>query len=690
MGEIVLYNLQDGVEVYSACLVIHGKCSSSNTSAIEVRHSQFPCLRYEVHKSGFKCLVQLSPGENKLSFATDQKESKTVTCHYTPLVQNEPVHLCLLVARDSPMVFDSPSSQQKKEGGNNVDLAVRKLRLGARLMQAYTNEQMLRNGFGPRTFQFVEEYGLDTTFKQPEMRNRVKVHIVRTEKSVKELRDPDRAQQNPHAKDAGGLFGIAMEALRKYGGPFASSSERPVQAAVMILDAHWDAKLNLITAHAALGGGDDSLKLAIFGSHGLYAWPYFIEDVPRYFTDETRSSTKEVANDCNECGSHWECFTLTLGAFMHEIGHLLGCPHQENGVMLRDYVRLNRSFLSKEAFSTRTNSNGAQPPIYPREECTWHRLDLLKFLYHPSFTLPQDFYDPSMMRPGCIGGFKAPSPSVYVLPNNCCVLRSETGIYCIQIICGDLARAHIEYLPISLGGTGPQKEIFLSLDDLRSRIPPEHLEKYRDSFKIKACAVNSPESNWEQFPRFLQASQIPMANYGFPKHVVGMKSSLYGGADRGKDVGIIAFDGRRVTAVRVFHGAALDGIMLFLDEGNSNPEKDPPLPPRTYMGKLTNAMKSVSIQSTDRQSVLFGKQTNSYSDFEMNFGEHLLGFNLRSGCWVDGVQVLTTQGRASKFFGNNGGGSQHQIIAPGGQHILGFYGRVGQWVDAIGIVYGAI
>ncbi|SCV05422.1 LANO_0H07140g1_1 [Lachancea nothofagi CBS 11611] len=688
MGELVLYNITDGGETYTACCIVHGKVSKPGTSVVEVHSMQMPSLKFPVNDSVFKCVIMLSPGENRLTFITDQNERKTITYHYVPLIQNEPIHLCLLVARDSPLVFDSPRSQQEKEGGHDLELACRKLRLGGRLMQAFTNEQMLRNGFGQRTFQFVEERALDSTFKEPEMRNRVKIHILRSEKSVQELRDPNLAQQNPKATDAGGLYGIAMDALRKYGGPFDSTVEHPVQAAVMFLDTHWDPKLNLITAHAALGGGDDRIKLAIFGSHGLYSWPAFIDDVIPYFMDETRCSQSEVANDANECGTHWECFTLTLGAFMHEIGHLLGSPHQESGVMLRDYVRLNRSFLTKEAFSTRTNSYGAKPPVYPREECTWHRLDLLKFLYHPSFTVPQDYYDCSMMKPSRIGGYTVASPSVYVLPNNCCALKSETGIYCIQIICGDLARAHIEYLPLSLGGNGPQKEVMLSLDDLRSRIPPEQVEQYRNSFKVKVAAVNSPEAEWEKFPEFLQASHVAMAQYGFPNNVIGMRSIMYGGADRGQDVGIIPFDGQNVSGVRVYHGGALDGVRIFLSK-KKRESTEPPIPPRSYMDKFTSALKSVSIEDTNGPSVLFGNQTNSYSDVSLDSDEHLVGFNIRSGCWVDGISIITSKGRVSNYFGNSNGGSQHQAVAPSGQHILGIYGRVGQWVDAIGIIYGS-
>ncbi|SCU86662.1 LAFA_0E02278g1_1 [Lachancea sp. 'fantastica'] len=689
MGEISLYNAVDGSETFSPCSIIHGKVSKPETSVVEVHNLEFPTLRFPVNSSVFKCVIMLNPGENKLTFISDQNERKTITLRYTPLSQNLPVHMCIMVAKDSPLVFDSPRSQRDKEGGNNLDLACRKLRVGTRLMQAFTAEQMLRNGFGPRTFGVVEEFALDTSFQKPRMRNRVKIHIVRSDKTLKELRDPNLAQQNPNASDAGGLFGIAMEALRKYGGPFTAHDGNPVQAAVMLLDTHWDPKLKLITAHAALGGGDDRIKLAIFGSHGLYSWSPYMDSVIPYFLDETRCSESEVANDSKECGSHWECYTLTLGAFMHEIGHLLGSPHQESGVMLRDYVRLNRSFLSKEAYSTRTNSNGAQPPIYPREECGWHRIDVLKFLNHPSFTTPQDYADGSMMRPSLIGGYSVPSPSVYVLPNQCCLLRSETGIFCIQIICGDLARAFIEYLPQSMGGMGPQKEILLSLDDLRSRIPPEHVAEYRDKFKLKVCALNSPEAEWEMFPKFLQMPQISMGKYGFSSNVTGMKSILYGSAERGEDVGILAFDGTKVGCVRVYHGAALDGIRFYLNRQNLDAKK-PPLPPRSYMDRITTAMKNVQIQGRDGESVLFGHETNSYTDISFESDEYLRGFDIKSGCWVDGVGIITNKRRSGKILGNANGGSGHQILIPSGQEVLGVFGRVGQWVDAFGVIYGTV
>lgn len=684
---IELFNLRDLAQLVSPCLVVHGKCTKAvGARVIQVLHPQLPRLTYPLHEGGFKATVVLTPGENRLTFVTDTNRSKTVTCYYTPLLQDPPVHLCLLAARDSPLQFDSPKVQRDKEGGNGLDLAVKKLRVGARLMQAYTNEQMMRAGFGNRTFRFVEEFTWDTTFKQRrEMRNTVKIHILRSDKSTKEIRDSNLAQQNPNASDAGGLFGIAMEALQKYGGPF-TDSVKPVQAAVMFLDTHWDG--NLITAHAALGGGTDEVKLAIFGSHALFAWPPHLEQLVEYFTDETRTSKKEVANDCDECGTHWEAFTLTLGAFLHEIGHSLGCPHQESGVMLRDYTTLNRSFLTREAFSVRTNSYGSSPPIFPKEECTWHRLDLVRFLYHPSFTLPQDYLDPSFLRPGIIDKFTEPKPSIYALGDDLCRITSRTGIYLIEIICGDLAKAHIKYLPVSLGGPGPQCDLTLSLSDLQLRIPPKEIPEHGNNFALKLLSVNGPGLDIGNFPDFLKVTFIPMEQYGFPRGIQGVKSQVLGNPSGGKDIGIVPFDIRCVNAVRVYHGGALDGVRFYLSSKVENP--NPPVPPRNYLDKLARSFKAASINDSTHKSVMFGFETNSYTDVVLEHGEYISGFNVRCGGWIDALQIVSSEGRVTKMLGNESGGGIVELRPPEGQYILGLFGNVGQWVDAMGIIYGRL
>ena len=43
-------------------------------------------------------------------------------------------------------------------------------------------------------------------------------------------------------------------------------------------------------------------------------------------------------------------------------------------------------------------------------------------------------------------------------------------------------------------------------------------------------------------------------------------------------------------------------------------------------------------------------------------GETLLGFYVRAGLWIDGLEVVTSTGRRSGVFGNSNGGSGYVLI----------------------------
>lgn len=488
--------------------------------------------------------------------------------------------------------------------------------MAAYLWQAFTGEQMNRNGFGRRCFRYEEEWQVGTLSSRDveigQMRNEAKIHIVRTDKTVAELRDAELAQQNPNASKSGDLFAIAMDAVRNYFQP------RPGQTryvSVLLLDTHWDPNAKLVRGHAALGGGGDGIQLAIFGSHALQSYPSSIEEVVPAFSDCTRTDTAYVANDCNESGSNWEAANIGIGAHMHETGHLLGCPHQESGVMLRDYVRLHRTFTCREPFSTRTKSPG-QRLCLREDECAWHRLDTLRFRFHPCFRLPSDL---PLNSDGSI--------QVWAVDNGTILITAATGIAFIEIYTeGDeLCRHHLEYLEGN-GPTGPPKQISLTEADIRARLPDDKQKK-----KIKLSIHSAGQGNHvveDVGALSPKSSRVKLANgqVGFRGGKLGL-SQLEGSQPEEVLLWSVSDQRKLLMYVRVYHGFALDGIEFFYE---------------------------------DQTSQLFGKRggTPGGSEFGLDTrrGETIMGFYLRAGAWIDGLQILTSLGRRSEIFGNPTGG----------------------------------
>lgn len=382
-------------QVNQKILLIYGQIADPSQQALHgtltVCHHQdnFPPTIWPVENSHFKALIHLSPGPNRLRFdfsspklVTNQSSipahSSWMNINCLPATTCPPLQLVILLGKDSPGTFDAVPERINREG-NDLDTAKRKFRMAAYLWQAFTGEQMYRNGFGRRCFRFEEEWQSGTlTFRDREsgqMRSEAKIHVVRSEKTVEELRDLNLAQQYDKATRKGDLFSIAMEAMKDY---FKPTHGQKQYVSVLLLDAHWDTRSRTITGHAALGGGSNEVQLAIFGSQALQSYPSCLEEVVPAFTDCTRTDTDFVANDCNESGSNWEAANIGIGAHLHETGHMLGCPHQESGVMLRDYVIFNRTFLCHEPYSTRTKSPayGFAYPTTSAAGIDWIRLDL--------------------------------------------------------------------------------------------------------------------------------------------------------------------------------------------------------------------------------------------------------------------------------------------------------------------------
>ncbi|KAK5135007.1 hypothetical protein LTR08_005667 [Meristemomyces frigidus] len=652
-------SVSDGSWVHQKVLLISGEAADKTRpidGSVSVVHHQdaFPQTHWPVSDSRFKALVYLQPGPNrlrldftspKLSSPNGQMQvhSSWISINFLPLISSPPLQLCILVAKDSPETYDAVPERIQKEG-NGLSTAIRKFRMAAYLWQAFTAEQMNRNGFGRRCYRYEEEWQPGTlTWRDLEvgqMRNEAKVHVIRLKQTVAEIQDLDIAQQYGPAKRKGDLFPIAQDAVRAY---FAPRPGQPQYVSCMFLDAHWDKKVGTVRGHAALGGGDDTIKLAIFGSHCLQSYPSHIEEVVPAFTDCTRTDTDYVANDCNEGGSNWESANIGIGAHLHETGHLLGCPHQESGVMLRDYVRLNRTFVSREAYSIRTKQQGIRS-CEPKDECAWHRLDTLRFRFHPCFQLPTD---PATSADGSV--------QVWVVENGSVLVTALTGIAWIELFPEEeLCHHWIEYMDAAPAGA--PRQVTLTEQDLRERLPADKRKK-KLKLKIFSCGGGEHEvDDFAQLTSKISKIKLPDGRPGFRSSKLGA-SQMENSQPTEIIMGSHHKPPRLLSKIKIYHGNSLDGLEFFYEGGYSE-----------LLGKRG------------------GKKGGDEFALDTRNAELVMGFYLRAGLWIDGIQILTSTGRRSEIYGNATGGSGHTLVPPRGYSIAGIYGTSGPWMDGFGLI----
>ncbi|TAQ87359.1 hypothetical protein B7494_g4338 [Chlorociboria aeruginascens] len=624
-----ILSISDNTWVYQKCLSIYGTCGNErpfdgNLTVSRVDDS-FPPTYWPVSESHFKALLYLTPGPNRFRFdfmspklansnTSNPIHSSYLTLHMLPPLSAPPLQLVILLGKDSPATFDAVPARIEREG-HNLDTAIRKYRMAAYLWQAFTSEQMHRHKLGRRVFRFEEEWVTGTSNHRDRetgtMRSEAKIHIVRTSKTVAELRDLDIAQQNPNATRSGDLFSIATEAVRDY---FKPAPGQKQYISVLLLDSHWDKGSKTILGHAALGGGGGEIQLAIFGSHLLQSYPGSLEEVVPAFSDCTLTDTNYCANDCGECGSSWEAANIGIGAHLHEVGHLFGSPHQESGIMLRDYVTLNRTFTTREPYSTRTKSKGGL--VISKDECSWHRLDALRFRGHPCFSLPTD--PPRHMDD---------SVQIWPVDNGNAIVTAASGVAYLEIYTEGDETCHAWQEFGDGNGNGPiQRQAVLTELELKSRLPEN---KRKSKMKASIKSFNGGSCDVDDLGKLMSQSKFRLSNGQFAFRSMKLGNSQMEGSQPHE----IIFDStiqqtKLLTQVKVFSGLALDGLEFFYEDSTSQ---------------------------------LFGKRGGQAggSDFNLDTrrGEYITGFYVRCGAWVDGLAIMTSLGRRSLVFGNANGGS---------------------------------
>ncbi|KAH7325097.1 putative peptidase family-domain-containing protein [Stachybotrys elegans] len=664
-----IHNVSENAWVYQKVLIVHGAIGEPShqtydgTVTVTRLDDSFPPVSWPVCESHFKALVYLQPGPNKLRFdfsspklpnsttSSNPIHASYLTVHMIPALNAPPLQLAILLAKDSPETFDAVPARAEREG-NGLETAVRKFRMAAYLWQAFTAEQMWRQKLGRRSFRFEEEWTAGSANQRDRennaMRSEARIHIIRSDKTLAELRDLNKAQQYDKATDKNALFGIAADAVKSY---FQSPPGQKQYVSVMLLDAHWDREVQTIVGHAAMGGPVGDLHLSVFGSHCLQSYPTSFEEVVPAFTDCTPTDTNFVANDSGDAGSSWEAANMGIGAHLHETGHLFGCPHQEGGIMYRDYVVLNRSFVAREAYATRTRTRGGV--ALPDDECGWHRLDCLRFRTHPAFRLPND---PPMHSDASVQVFPGEGGNVMAL--------AATGIIFVEIYGegDDVCHSWIEYL--SDNGS-VQRQVTLTEQDLRARLP-EAKRKGRVKITIKSYGGGS--LTIDDFKTFAsKSSSIKLGSLLGSALVSGktaFRSGRIGPANVDKsNVHEVIFTSavkqdRVLSRVVVYHGQAVEGLEFIYDDDS-----------RQMFGKGDS------------------KDNIDTFEFDVRRGEYISGFTIQADEAINGIRILTSIGRKSPMFGGAQGGAAQTMIPPRGYTICGVSGTCGStWLDGFSVL----
>ncbi|EPS33748.1 hypothetical protein PDE_08710 [Penicillium oxalicum 114-2] len=393
-------NVNDGETIHQTCLLIHGECqlfdSDAETQYVSVSSSNVliksvTTQHWPLDAGKWSALVILSSGKNRLVFSLYRGQEVCglieISVNYVPLLQLPPLHLAILVAKDSPLLIDCPPAKYGNisSAHSGIDAAIAKFRMSAYMWQAFTAEDFRQKQLGRRSFRLEEEWSWNGASQNAhqsipgspsQMGPVAKVHIIRSDKTVAQLRDANVAQQNPGGRDRDALHKYFEQALRDSGAPFDSASQ-PVVAG-LILDSHYSTEQSLITAHAALGcHKPKGISLGVFGSHLTYSWPRFLEEVPSCLIDLTPPG-ETVGDDNGECDTMRGACFVGQGAFLHEVGHAFGASHT-TGIMARGYSKSwGMNFVQHAQNRTLRNTS------------KWDLQDALKFKIMPHFALPGD------------------------------------------------------------------------------------------------------------------------------------------------------------------------------------------------------------------------------------------------------------------------------------------------------------
>jgi hypothetical protein len=108
-------------------------------------------------------------------------------------------------------------------------------------------------------------------------------------------------------------------------------------------------------------------------------------------------------------------------------------------------------------------------------------------------------------------------------------------------------------------------------------------------------------------------------------------------------------------------------------------------------GEYVDSVQLVYMMSDGRTVMgpLHGGEGGALSVFHLDADEYLVGISGHAGSYIDSIQFQTNK-RTSPFFGGHGGGRDFHVDVPATAQVTGFTGRAGEYLDAIGLTFAPL
>ncbi|KKF96769.1 putative zinc metalloproteinase [Ceratocystis platani] len=230
-------------------------------------------------------------------------------------------------------------------------------------------------------------------------------------------------------------------------------------------------------------------------------------------------------------------------------------------------------------------------------------------------------------------------------------VRAISGVAVVEIrVEGEeICRAWIEY---PLDSNGAQRQVSIYESDVRLRLPESHRQK---KLQISVKSIGGGSVDIDNFEQMCSKSAFFKLDTG----KMASRSQYLGRFDE-KQIQDVVFTSSvkpdRIMSKMIVHsGLAVDGLEFVYDDSSSQ---------------------------------LFGQKggTPNVFEFDVRRGEYISGFLVRSGAYIDAVQIMTSLGRKSGLYGNAHGGSAHCVIPPRGYTIRGVSGSSASWLDSFSVI----